>query len=548
MRPAADADADAPANRAAPPDQDPATGPGTAPGHAAADAQPAPAASGGCPHAAAPLFHPAYPQPRANRAGGWRLFFQARHSWLHALFERSYRMKMGEVRLFGHPVYMVNEPAWVRHAMVDAVARYPKHRLLGRALEPLLGRSIFTTNGALWQRQRRMMDPAFAQARMAVAFPRMLQAGQAMLARLQALPDGAEPDMEIEMTHVTADIIFRTILSAPMEGEDARRIFAAFAEFQALAPRLTLPVVYGLGWLAPLIVPFWQVRRSRRAAAEIRGLLGAIIRPRYDARRAADAAAAASAGDTAARADAAPRDILDSLLDARDDAGLPMDFEELLDEVAMLFLAGHETSASALTWALHLLANAPEVQRRLADEVDRVLGDREPGPDDLRELVFTRQVFRETLRLFPPVGFFAREAAEDDRMRDKAVPRGATVTISPWLIHRHREWWSHPDAFDPDRFDTEAGRASLRHAYLPFGLGPRVCIGANFALQEATLLLAMLARQHRVEPVPGHVPEPVGRLTVRSANGVRLRLWRRRPPAAAASEPAQSPAPNPPSP
>lgn len=288
-----------------------------------------------CPHhatrdsAAAPLFCPVYPRPRPGRIASWLMFFRARKSWMHSLFERSYRMKMGEVHLFGRHVYMVNEPKWVRHVMVDAVAQYPKHELLGKALQPLLGESIFTTNGAQWARQRKMMNPAFEQARIAVAFPLMLDAAQAMVQRLDALPDGAQADVEIEMTHVTADIIFRTILSTPMQGEDARRIFANFAEFQELAPRLAMPVIYGLNALLPLLVPFWQVRRSRHAAANIRSLLGRLIRPRYDAHRALEAAGGEKLP---------PRDILGSLLDARDEAtGEAMPFEEALDEVAMLF-------------------------------------------------------------------------------------------------------------------------------------------------------------------------------------------------------------------
>ncbi|WP_418318634.1 cytochrome P450 [Piscinibacter sakaiensis] len=489
------------------------------------DKQPATAATG-CPHRTdgdqPALFCPAYPQPSAGRVPGWLLFFRARHSWLHNLFERSYRMKMGEVHLFGKHVYMVNEPKWVRHVLVDAIANYPKHRLLGKALEPLLGESLITTNGAQWQRQRRMMNPAFENARLAVAFPLMLQAADELLRRLDALPDGAPHDMEIEMTHVTGDIIFRAILSRPMEGDDARRIFAAFAEFQQLAPRLSLPVIYGLNWLLPVLVPFWQRRRSRRAAAEIRNLLGALIRPRFDAHR------QRIPGQTAAHDQPPPRDILEAMLDAVDEtSGKPMSFDETLDQVAVLFLAGHETSASALTWALHLLANAPDVQQRLHAEVDRVLGKRTPQAGDLRELELTRQVFRETLRLFPPVGFLTREAVAGDQMRDKSIAGDSAVVISPWLIHRHRDLWSHPDAFDPDRFDTDAGRESAKTAYLPFGIGPRVCIGASFAMQEATLLLAMLAQRYRFEPVPGHVPEPVGRITIRSGNGVALRIFRR---------------------
>jgi cytochrome P450 len=193
----------------------------------------------------------------------------------------------------------------------------------------------------------------------------------------------------------------------------------------------------------------------------------------------------------------------------------------------MLFLAGHETSASALTWATHLLAHAPAIQARMHAEVQAQWGEREPEGSDIKGLTLTRNVFRETLRLFPPVGFMARQSAQGCPMRKKQVPKGATVVVAPWLIHRHRELWQAPDAFDPDRFEREETRESTRQAYLPFGMGPRVCIGAAFALQEATLLLATLVRRYRLQPVPGHVPQPVGRLTIRSANGVRLQLHRR---------------------
>lgn len=456
-------------------------------------------------------FCPAYPKPRRSKASSLLMFFSARRSWLDALYERSYRMRMGEVHLPGMDLYMVNEPALVRRVMAQEAHAFPKSPLLGEALRPLLGESIFTTNGGQWKRQRDMMDPAFAQARLAVVFPLMRAAVDAMSARLDALPDGAEHDVEVEMTHVTADIIFRTIFSVPMEGPDARRIFAAFARFQAIAPRLLLPSIYGVRWL---VWP-WDAWRSRRAAGEIRGLLERLIRPRFEAHRAGAAPAHV--------------DILQSFLEAADPAsGRPFTFDELVDQVAMLFLAGHETSASALTWAAHLLAHAPDVQERVHGEAMRRCGDRPPELADLRDMPLARNVFRETLRLFPPVGFMARQAAGACTMRGKPVAAGATVVVSPWLIHRHREHWEAPDDFNPDRYETQAASESLRHAWLPFGMGPRVCLGAGFAMQEATLILASLLQRRRLEPVPGHVPQPVGRLTIRSANGVRLRLFKRR--------------------
>lgn len=455
-------------------------------------------------------FCPAYPLPRTSKASSLLMFFSARRSWLDVLYERSYRMQMGEVHLPGLDLYMVNEPALVRQVLNNADGNFPKSALLGEALQPLLGESIFTTNGAQWQRQREMMDPAFAQARLNVAFPVMREATDAMLARLAALPDGAEHDLEVEMTHVTADIIFRTIFSSPMTGPDAHRVFDAFSRFQAQVPRLMLPSLYNRRWLRwP-----WDAWRSRRAAREIRGLLEQLVRPRFEAHR---------AGESAGRPD-----ILASFLDARDPVnGEPFSFEALVDQVAMLFLAGHETSASALTWATHLLAQAPDVQARVHAEVTAQLGARAPELGDMKALTLTRNVFRETLRLFPPVGFMARQTTSGCPMRKKQVPAGATVVVAPWLIHRHRDLWSEPDAFNPDRYDGDASREALKQAYLPFGMGPRVCMGAAFALQEATLILAQLVRHHRLEAVPGHVPQPVGRLTIRSANGVRLRLFRR---------------------
>ncbi len=455
-------------------------------------------------------FCPAYPPPVRTRLSRVLMFFRARRSWMDSLSERSYRMQMGEVHLPGLDLYMINQPSLVRQVLVEQPDRFPKSPLLGDALRPLLGDSIFSTNGAEWRRQRAMMDPAFAHARMNVAFPRMLDAAEALLQRMALLADGSEHDVEVEMTHVTADIIFRTIFSVPMDGEDARRVFSSFARYQELAPRLMLPSLYGMRWL---VWP-WQRRQSTRAANEIRALLGQLVEPRYRVFREG--------------APPAQQDILQAFMEARDPlSGRPFDLPELVNQVAMLFLAGHETSASALTWALHLLANAPEIQERAHREVIEVIGDRQPTPADMKKLVLVWNVFRETLRLFPPVGFFARQASESCPMRDKTVPAGASVMIAPWLIQRHRKLWQDPDVFDPDRYANERSRESLRTAYLLFGMGQRVCMGAAFAQQEGALILASVLRHYRLRPVAGHVPQPVGRLTIRSANGVRLVLERR---------------------
>lgn len=462
-----------------------------------------------------PHFCPVYPRPRPRRPSLLWMFFGKRRSWLDGLYERSYSMKMGEVHLPGVDLYMVNEPALVRRILSERAQDFPKHQLLADALRPLLGDSIFTTNGAQWQRQRAMMEPAFANARLDVAFPRMLAAVEALLEGLMREPDGVVIDVQVPMTHVTADIIFRTIFSCPLDSAQSQRLFEAFSRYQALAPRLILPALFSVRWLRS-----WRAMRdSRRAAMEIRGALEALVGPRL-----ADYNGGGEAGS----------DILGALMSARDDnSAEPFSFGELVDQVAMLFLAGHETSASALSWALHLLANAPEVQERLHDEVVGEFGmDGDLAPERLLRLALLRNVFREALRLFPPVGFLARQAACPEQMRGKAIAPGASLVIAPWLIHRHRDLWPEPDAFDPDRYqrDDEARertRKALGSAYLPFGMGPRVCIGAAFALQEAVLVLAALTRRLRFLPVEGRVPSPVGRLTIRSETGIWLRVEQR---------------------
>ncbi len=452
-------------------------------------------------------FCPVYPTPRKSKLPPWRAFFSASHSWLDTLYERSYHMQMGQVSLLNSTLFMVNQPACVHQVLSSNVDNYPKHALLGQALQPLLGESIFTTNGSQWERQRQMMNPSFAQARIHVAFGHMLQATQAMLQRIAQWDLTTSHDIQEEMTHVTADVIFRTIFSENINTTHAREIFASFTEYQTLSPRLTLPLVYGLKWLSP----FWLRKRSDKAAKRIREHLLAIIAPRFAQRDLV-------AQDT-------PSDILGSLLLARDEAtGERFTLEELLDQVAMLFLAGHETSASAVSWALHLLSHSPAIQDRMVEEIEQVIGAQALQASQLKAMDLTWNVFRETLRLFPPVGFFARGVNQPDKLRDKHLREGDSVVISPWLIHRHRGMWERPDEFDPDRFSQAAGKASAKEAYLPFSAGPRVCIGTAFAHQEAVVILSQLVQRYQILPAQGHTPMPVGRLTIRSANGIAVHL------------------------
>lgn len=459
------------------------------------------------------FFRPPAPQPLKKKGGPVdivRRFFRMRHSSLSMISERGYRMRSGRVGLPGYDFVLIADPADVRRVLTADVGEFPKSTLMGRILHHLVGNGIFVSSGDAWRRQRRMMAPAFELARVKDVFAQMAACVADMEERVERLADGEPHAIDLEMTHVTADIIFRTLFSRPIRRDEAEVIFGAFARFQEIA------YADGIAGLAciPSALRFVSRLRAARAAGRIRAILDGVVAERY--RSARDGA------------ESPRRDILAALLAARDPQdGTPFTFQELCEQVAVMFLAGHETSASALSWALYLLAASPQMQERVHREAVAVMGARPARFEDMKQLALTRDVFRETLRLYPPVSFILRDATCPGQIRDKQVEPGGVVMASPWISHRHRDLWSHPDLFDPDRFETPEGKASARDAYFPFGMGPRVCLGAAFALQEATLVLASLARRYRFHPVAGREPVPVARLTLRSDNGVWLWIERR---------------------
>ena len=457
-----------------------------------------------CPFSA---FIPPYPKPHKTKSSFLLRFFRGWHSWLHVLFEKSYSMQMGEIRQPGGTVFMVNEPKWVRHVLVDEAASFPKHELMHDLLEPLLGVSIFTTNGEVWERQRRLVDQAFSPAKVQGVFPKMQAAVASMLERMDKMADGRDVEVDGEMTYVTADVMFRAILSEPLTAEDALCIYESFLDFQKHAQRASLLMMYRL-WA-------WPMRFScKKSAGKIRRVLSEIIARRYEM--------------VANEEFVTPEDILTGLMQAVDPVlKNKFDYLETVDQVCMLFLAGHETSASTLAWSLYLLSRCPEVQERIVAEIREHAADGELTFSAIRKLRLVSNVFRESLRLYPPVGFFVRTSTRDTIMRDKKIPEGSPILISPWLIHRHRTMWDRSDEFDPDRFETAEGKESMKCAYLPFSAGPRVCVGKAFATQEALLILASIVQRYRIEASSGHEPKPVGRVTVRSENGIRVRLTRR---------------------
>jgi cytochrome P450 len=451
-------------------------------------------------------FVPPYPVPHRSKSSLLRRFFRGWHSWIHVLFDKSYTMKMGEIHTPAQSFYIVNELPLAGRIMDDAEGRYPKHRFLADMLDPLIGNSLFSANGRDWQEQRAMVTPAYSAAALKTVFPLMLAAADDLVARIAAMDLSRPVHIDPLMTHAAADIIYRTLFSQPLGAADAAEIHRAFHRYQRHAQSTAMLRLYRLP-------AFGFLGQARGAARRIHRVFGPVVAARFHAYH---------AGERGGEAD-----ILAQLLAARHpETGGPFTLDELMGQVATLFLAGHETAATAMTWALYLVAECPDLQEAARAEAAAAAPGGELGHPALRQLSTSRNIFREALRLYPPIGFYLREVTEGECMRDKALAPGAMLVVSPWLIQRNRDNFPDPHAFDPGRFDDPAQAAACRDAYLPFGRGPRFCIGAGFAQQEALILLVRLLATFRFAAAPGHVPEPVSRLTLRPRRGVWLMVAR----------------------
>ncbi|HEG2612653.1 TPA: cytochrome P450 [Campylobacter jejuni] len=447
---------------------------------------------------------PFFPKPYKNKASTLLTFLLKRRSWLDGLYERSYKMQTGYVKMPNFDLYVINDTKEVKRMMVDEVREFPKSAFLHELLSPLLGESIFTTNGEVWKKQRELLRPSFEMTRINKVFNLMSEAVADMMDRFSKYPNHAIIEVDEAMTFITADVIFRTIMSSKLDEEKGKKILNAFVTFQEQSVHTAMRRMFRFPkWLSYVLGD----RKRAKAGDVIRQVLSDIIKPRYD------------------MADNAEfEDILGSLLLVVDaDTNKRFSFEEILDQVAMLFLAGHETTASSLTWTLYLLSLYPKEQEKAYEEITQVLQGVAIEISHLRQFKYLTNIFKESLRLYPPVGFFAREAKKDTQVRDKLIKKGSGMVIAPWLIHRHEEFWTNPHGFNPSRFEGEY----KKDAYLPFGVGERICIGQGFAMQEAILILANILKTYKLELEEGFTPDVVGRLTVRSANGMRIKFSKR---------------------
>jgi len=448
---------------------------------------------------------PPKPAPRPEKVSLWRYMRLFRQDILSAQPDKLYRAWMAEFRTPFFRSYLVNQPQLVKEVLNRRADDFPKSGRIGEGLRPLLGESVFLTNGPVWKRQRRIIDPAFEGGRLRDTYPAMWAAAQAAVRRIDTKV-GPEPvEIESETSHAAADVIFRTLFSIPIEHEIASQVFTQFRDYQRTQPILNLAAFLPL----PRWVPRFHRRRTRVSAKAIRSLITRLTSERMQQIEAGHA----------------PDDLATKIMTTADpETGARFSTGEMVDQVAIFFLAGHETSASALAWTLYLVALFPEWQERLAKEAS---GLKNGDFSNVSSLKLSRDVFREALRLYPPVPMMVRQASCTETFRGRSIDPGAQIVLSPWHLHRHARLWDNPDGFDPTRWQAENGKQCQRDAYIPFSSGPRVCTGAGFAMVEGPLILSMLLKHFRFERVAGKDPVPVAHLTVRSKDGIWLRVSRR---------------------
>lgn len=408
---------------------------------------------------------------------------------------------MAEFRTPFFSSYLVNQPELVKLVLKERPDDFPKSGRVSEGLRPLLGDGVFLTNGEVWKRQRRIIDPAFEGGRLRETFLSMWAAAEGAVKRLEASV-GQEIEVEQHTSHATADVIFRTLFSIPIENEIAAEMFREFHRYQRSQPLLNLAAVLPL----PRWMPRFFRSATRRSEAKIRAAITQLTTDRH---------AQIEAGT-------APDDLATKIMTTADPlSGEKFTAEEMVDQVSIFFLAGHETSASALAWALYLMAMFPEWQDKVAAEAKAGLVEEFSAISKLR---ISRDVFREALRLYPPVPMMVRQNTCPEEFRKREVRTGSQVVVSAWHLHRHERLWDNPDGFDPDRWGTENGKTCMRDAYVPFSAGSRVCPGAGFALIEGVLLLSIILKNYRVTLTDRPAPEPVAHLTVRSKDGIFLKL------------------------
>jgi len=423
-------------------------------------------------------FIPPYPKRHKKEINPFQALYYARKDLLSMWDEQAFTGEFMSQKILKQHVFIANSPDIIRYVMVENKNNYErKSPQMKRALEPLLGDGLFISDGKTWASRRRIQTPMFDNAHIQMYSKTMVSTITEMADNWEARGNGATIEAHTEMAKLAAEIIARTLFGEKLGAENSEAVVNAFADYQSVVKQMALSNFLGLPDWMPNVNA--KIGKAKIAGQTIHNAVDAII-----------ALAEKGGHEGTMVAELLKANKMESGEDL-------MSREQIRNEIIVLFMAGHETTANVLAWTWYLLSQAPDVEQKLQQELEEVLGDRVPEYADVENLKYTRAILDETMRLYPPVPILSRQALKEDKIRDKKIPAGSLMLIVPWLIQRHKKFWKNPDAFMPERFMPGAENP-LKFTYLPFSAGPRVCIAKSFGITESVLAIAIVAQKFRL--------------------------------------------------
>jgi cytochrome P450 len=453
------------------------------------------------------LYTPPFPKRHKRDPNPARILYLAHKDLLSIWTEDAFRYGFMSRKIYKQSLFIANHPDIVRHVMIEHNSNYErKSPMMVKALRILLGDGLFISHGETWKKQRKLQTPLFTASHVETYSRIMVDTALELCERWQQLPDESEVYILDEMAKLTAEIICRTLFGQNLGQGKAAEVIAAFTEYQAAIEQMDFSTFIGLPEWLPMPGINWK--RARKAANRIHDIVDEII---VNCKQNPDG-----------------KSLLFELIRANQSS----DNEQLTDiqirnEIIVLFMAGHETTANTLAWAWYLISQMPDTEARIHEEIKRVIGNHTPNYDHYQALTYTRAVLDETMRLYPPVPILSRQAWDEDTIRDRHVPKDSIMLVSPWLLHRHERYWKHPNQFMPERFLPGAEQRINKYVYIPFSIGPRVCLGKYFGQVELVLCLAAIAQQFRLRLPLNTTVTHECRLTLRPKGRLPMKLEKR---------------------
>jgi cytochrome P450 len=456
-----------------------------------------------------PYFIPPYPERHKKALSPAQTLYHARKDLLSIWTEDAFNYQFMSIKMFNQNLFVANHPELVRRVFVEKNKHYErKSPMMRKALDFLLGDGLFISDGKTWESRRKLQTPLFNTQHVIQYSEIMTKTTQELC---QTWESKASTIIEVlpEMAKLTAEIICRCLFGNELGTQKATEVVDAFTEYQDAIEQMDLSTFLGIpDWLP---VPGMNMRKAKKAAKRIHKVVDEII-------------------DETAKNDIPQASLLAMFLEAAtDEKHDKLTLVQIRNELIVLFMAGHETTANTLAWAWYLISQSPDTEKQIHEEISRVVGNESPCYTHYDKLTYTRAVLDETMRLYPPVPILSRHSSptESDMIRDRLIPPNSMMIVIPWLLHRHKQYWDEPDAFIPERFLPNAPRKVDKFAYVPFSIGPRVCLGKYFGQVELVMTLATIASKYRLTLPPNTPVKHECRLTLRPEKKLPMYLEKR---------------------